>query len=63
MKIDTVPRTIPMDSDRILVLDDGKVMEIDSPGKLLENSDGYLYHLVNQTGHSTKKKLMELAKY
>ena len=52
-----------MDSNRILVLDDGKVMEFDSPGKLLENSDGYLFQLVNQTGHSTKKKLMQMAKY
>ena len=52
-----------MDSDRILVLDDGKVMEFDSPGKLLENSDGYLFKLVNQTGPSKKKKLTQMAKY
>ena len=52
-----------MDSNRILVLDDGKVMEFDSPRKLLKNSDGYLFQLVNQTGHSTKKKLMQMAKY
>ena len=52
-----------MDSNRILVLDDGKVVEFDSPGKLLENFDGYLFQLVNQTGHSTKKKLMQMAKY
>ena len=52
-----------MDSDRILVLDDGKVMEFDSPGKLLENSDGHLFQLVNQTGPSAKKKLTQMAKY
>ena len=52
-----------MDSNRILVLDDGKAVEFDSPGKLLENSDGYLFQLVNQTGHSAKKKLMQMAKY
>ena len=52
-----------MDSDRILVLDDGKVMEFDSPGKLLENSDGYLFKLVNQTGPCAKKKLTQMAKY
>ena len=52
-----------MDSDRILVLDDGKVMEFDSPGKLLENSDGYLFKLINQTGPSAKKKLTQMAKY
>ena len=52
-----------MDSDRILVLDDGTVMEFDSPGKLLENSDGNFFQLVNETGHNTKKKLMQMAKY
>ena len=52
-----------MDSNRILVLDDGKVMEFDSPGKLMENSDGYLFKLVNQTGPSEKKKLTQMAKY
>ena len=52
-----------MESNRILVLDDGKVMEFDSPGKLLENSDGYLSQLVNQTGPCAKKKLFQMAKY
>ena len=52
-----------MDSDRILVLDDGKVMEFNSPRKLLENSDGYLSQLVNQTGPCAKKKLYQMAKY
>ena len=50
-----------MDSDKILVLDDGKVAEFESPAKLLENPDGYLTHLVNQTGNTTKKKLIEMA--
>ena len=50
-----------MDSDRILVLDDGKVVEFDSPRKLLENCGGYLYELVDQTGLSSKKKLTQMA--
>ena len=51
-----------MDSDRILVLNDGKVMAFDSPGKLLENPDGYFSQLVDQTGLSTKRKLIQMAK-
>ena len=47
-----------MDSNRILVLDDGKVMEFDSPRKLLKNSDGYLFQLVNQTGPSADGKIL-----
>ena len=52
-----------MDSDKILVLDDGEVMEFDSPGKLLENQDGYLSQLVDQTGPSAKRKLIQMATY
>ena len=52
-----------MDSDKILVLDDGKAVEFDSPGKLLENSDGHLSQLVDQTGPSAKRKLSQMAKY
>ena len=52
-----------MDSDKILVLDDGKIVEFNSPGKLLENSEGYLTQLVNQTGPAAKRKLSQMAKY
>ena len=51
-----------MDSDKILVIDDGKVMEFDSPEKLLENPDGCFSQLVDQTGLSTKRKLIQMAK-
>ena len=51
-----------MDSDKILVLDDGRVMEFDTPSNLLENSNGYLTQLVNQTGSIVKKKLVQMAK-
>ena len=49
-----------MDSDKILVLDDGSIAEFDTPAKLVENPDGYLTHLVNQTGANSKKKLIEM---
>ena len=52
-----------MDSDKILVLDDGDVAEFDSPGKLLENPDGHLSQLVDQTGPNAKRKLSQMAKY
>ena len=52
-----------MDSDKILVLDDGKVSEFDSPRKLLENPNGYLSQLVNQTGLGVKRKLIQMAKH
>ena len=52
-----------MDSDKILVLDDGEVVEFNSPGKLLEIPDGHLSQLVDQTGPSAKRKLSQMAKY
>merc|ERR1711997_724679 len=50
-----------MDSDRILVMDDGQVVEFDKPATLLENSQGYLSQLVNQTGPTMKNKLWQIA--
>lgn len=38
-----------MDSDRVLVMDKGKVVEFDSPGELLKKKDGYFYALVMQS--------------
>ncbi|XP_016655769.1 multidrug resistance-associated protein 7 isoform X4 [Acyrthosiphon pisum] len=40
-------RTV-MDSDRILVMDNGKVIEFDSPNVLLEEKNSYFYNLVQQ---------------
>lgn len=42
-RLDTV-----MDSDRILSLDHGKVVEFDSPQKLLQNPDSIFYNLCKQ---------------
>ena len=38
-----------MDSDRLLVLDEGKVIENDSPENLLENSESLFASLVNNS--------------
>lgn len=38
-----------MDSDRIMVIDNGKLVEFDRPSELLKNKNGYFYSLVLQT--------------
>ncbi|KPM06851.1 ABC transporter sub-family C-like protein 4 [Sarcoptes scabiei] len=46
-----------IDSDRILVLDAGQVVQFDSPHNLLQDQNGIFYHLVQQTGPQMSKKL------
>lgn len=45
-RIDTI-----MDSDKILVLDSGKVAEFDSPQNLLKNKDSIFYSLAKEGGY------------
>ena len=49
-----------MDSDRILVMNDSEVVEFDTPARLLENEEGFLTQLVNQTGSIMKEKLIQM---
>ncbi|CAG9839259.1 unnamed protein product [Diabrotica balteata] len=51
-----------MDSDRILVMDAGEMMEFDHAFKLLENSKGYFSKMVDETGLTMKQTLREMAK-
>ncbi|KAK3605631.1 hypothetical protein CHS0354_027297 [Potamilus streckersoni] len=51
-----------MDSDRVLVLDEGRIVEFDHPHLLLLNPDGIFYKMVQQTGKSEKEHLQEIAK-
>ncbi|XP_076749193.1 putative multidrug resistance-associated protein lethal(2)03659 [Xylocopa sonorina] len=50
-----------MDSDKILVMDQGYLMEFDHPYVLLQKK-GYFYNMVQQTGNEMANKLSELAK-
>jgi ATP-binding cassette subfamily C (CFTR/MRP) protein 4 len=49
-----------MDSDRILVMDDGVIAEFDHPHKLLQ-SEGMFYKLVMETGERMGENLIEIA--
>ncbi|KAL0281168.1 UNVERIFIED_CONTAM: hypothetical protein PYX00_002233 [Menopon gallinae] len=51
-----------MDSDRILVLDAGSVVEFDHPYVLMKNSNSTLYGMAGQTGPASFKKLRFIAK-
>ncbi|KAK0158233.1 hypothetical protein PV328_009265 [Microctonus aethiopoides] len=50
-----------MDSDRALVMDQGQIMEFDHPHLLLQNPNGYLMNMVNQTGKFMTGKLKKIS--
>lgn len=50
-----------MDSERVLVMDAGTVVEFDHPYNLLKNKDGFLYKMVEQTGIITSELLHTMA--
>lgn len=50
-----------MDSERVLVMDAGTVVEFDHPHNLLKNKDGFLYKMVEQTGIITSQLLHSMA--
>lgn len=51
-----------MDSDRVLVMDRGQMMEFEHPHKLLQNPDSMLSQMVAQLGKATENHLKEVAK-
>lgn len=50
-----------MDSDRVLVMDAGRMVELAHPYELLSDENGFLRGLVDQTGRLTAKHLMQIA--
>jgi len=50
-----------MDSDKVLVMDFGKIIEFDHPYNLLKNTDGFFYKMVEQTGKDTANFLHSIA--
>lgn len=50
-----------IDCDRVLVLDAGRIVEFDSPKKLLENHDSIFYGMVHATGTATAAHLTAIA--
>eukprot|EP00794_Sanderia_malayensis_P020178 gene20178-22153_t len=51
-----------MDSDRIMVLDAGRVKEFDEPFSLIRRKTSLLYQLVKQTGNVEALNLLDIAK-
>jgi len=50
-----------MDSDRIMVIHEGRIVEFDTPKCLLHSKDGFFKNLVEQTGKKESKLLQDLA--
>ncbi|XP_005099201.2 multidrug resistance-associated protein 4 [Aplysia californica] len=51
-----------MDSDRVMVLDNGRIVEFEEPYTLLKEGQGYFYEMAQQTGKAEFDHLMEIAK-
>ena len=50
-----------IESDRVLVMDAGRLVEFDEPITLLQKKDGVFRSLVDQTGPAGSQKLVEIA--
>ncbi|KAF9202770.1 Multidrug resistance-associated protein 4 [Haplosporangium sp. Z 27] len=46
-----------IECDKILVMEDGRVVEFEHSTKLIDNKDGYFYNLVNQSGPDAVARL------
>ena len=53
------PFTILLQISSVLVLDHGKIIEFDTPGRLMQNKKGLFYSLVSKSGDEAARKLRE----
>lgn len=51
-----------MDSDKILVMNAGRMVEFGPPHELLQDENGYLSVMVRQTGKEMEQKLKRIAR-
>ncbi|XP_039765386.1 multidrug resistance-associated protein 4 isoform X2 [Pararge aegeria] len=51
-----------MDSDRVMVMDSGRLVEFDHPYRLLNNPQGYFTKMVNETSEKMSAQLYQIAK-
>ncbi|XP_050359934.1 ATP-binding cassette sub-family C member 4-like isoform X2 [Nymphalis io] len=51
-----------MDSDRVLVMSSGEIVEFDHPYNLLSNPNSHFTSMVKETGEKSSEKLLEVAK-
>ncbi|KAI8429874.1 hypothetical protein MSG28_000366 [Choristoneura fumiferana] len=51
-----------MDSDRVMVMDAGRLVEFDHPYKLLINPEGYFTKMVKETSDKMSEQLFQIAK-
>lgn len=51
-----------MDSDKIIVIDDGQAIEFNHPHKLLQDPLGCFTHMVDETDTDLKEQLRKIAK-
>lgn len=51
-----------MDSDKVLVMDAGTMVEFDHPHLLLQIPDGVFYKMVAETGRTLSEQLRKVAR-
>ncbi|XP_071953210.1 ATP-binding cassette sub-family C member 4-like [Antedon mediterranea] len=51
-----------MDSDRIMILDQGRIAEFDEPFVLLQKNDGFLKKMVSKCGQTEAANLLDIAR-
>lgn len=51
-----------MDSDKVLVMEDGRVAEFDHPHLLLQNTSGLFSKMISETGRSNSEHLKTVAR-